>query len=865
MSLHILQNRIDTFTKSRRNKASSKSTNNLKWPHPSHYKATPQKLAEAGFFFDPSPGDKDSVTCYMCNKQLSEWAEEDDPFEIHFEKCGKKCGWASVKCGFVEDKDGTDGFAFKDKNRLPTSKAMEKARLLTFIWEDQWPHDKANYQSVNSKSMARAGFIYVPTEQGDDAVECMYCDVSLSGWNKEDDPTEEHRKRAKALCPMFPDIGTGSLKASTSKSKSKQKSIHMEVLMPTKDYDGQDDEEVPTAQKMTSTSKTPRKPKSTARGAKTPAARARSTSRSRQVPVDEEEEEEEEEEDPSRGVTPAPPPKSQKKPTTTHKRTRSRSKSAAPPQTDTDEDAVTARATRTRGKSKGIGETESDDQSSKAKPQRVRSKSKARVSVIPEDDAAEREDVKDDEEEPNLARKAKGKETKGNAKVATSVPAETPDDDPAPRTRKTSKAPKPDSTTASKAAQLESSGTSTSKKPSNHKRTASSTSKGKSRAIPLQAVESDNESDMRVEDIQPTTQLPPPAKNKTTKPKPKSNLAASRVEQEMDLDTEVVDSADPLDLVPPPSKTRPPSRSKVKALASRYESEEPPAPKPHKPQQPSHTTDNNNAVRLPSQRAAAAVKSASSKPASAHERNPSHSRSGSDWERREVDMELQLVEISSNEEDENGVKTPSPKKPKRKVKKMTTQEEEEKENKRGEVEQPKEKERVEVQHNVHEAIDLRKMDTHADDRPLLKKSDSKEKRVEETVEHDPMPPIKDVEMADSQDEFPPVGVQIPVGRPVTPPIVSMTPSFPPKTPFIPGTKGQTNVPPTPGVQFFPPLSKEPFVNLETLSNEELDMTVEEWIRYQMGIEYEKFRKDGENELAAFQKRADEVRRTIEAL
>ena len=108
MSLNIIQNRIDTFTKPRRNKSSSKLINNLKWPHPSHYKATPESLAEAGFFFDPSSGDKDNVTCYMCNKQLSEWAEDDDPSEIHFEKSGKKCGWASVKCGIQEDQDADE-------------------------------------------------------------------------------------------------------------------------------------------------------------------------------------------------------------------------------------------------------------------------------------------------------------------------------------------------------------------------------------------------------------------------------------------------------------------------------------------------------------------------------------------------------------------------------------------------------------------------------------------------------------------------------------------------------------------------------------------------------------------------------------
>lgn len=36
--------------------------------------------------------------------------------------------------------------------------------------------------------MARAGFVYTPQGAGDDTVVCLYCNLSLSGWEKEDDP-----------------------------------------------------------------------------------------------------------------------------------------------------------------------------------------------------------------------------------------------------------------------------------------------------------------------------------------------------------------------------------------------------------------------------------------------------------------------------------------------------------------------------------------------------------------------------------------------------------------------------------------------------------------------------------------------------
>jgi len=63
----------------------------------------------------------------------------------------------------------------------------------------------------------------------------------------------------------------------------------------------------------------------------------------------------------------------------------------------------------------------------------------------------------------------------------------------------------------------------------------------------------------------------------------------------------------------------------------------------------------------------------------------------------------------------------------------------------------------------------------------------------------------------------------------------------------------------------PPLSRLPFTPLQSLTEAELDMTVEEWIRYQMEVEFDKFRRDGERELQRFRKKAEEVRQVIEGL
>lgn len=101
--------RIASFSKAKRVKNPEKpsSSVSIKWPHPPHpqFIATPETLAEAGFYYNPSFDDRDNVTCFMCEKQLSDWEAHDDPFDIHWKKCGDNCCWASVRCGLRGDMD----------------------------------------------------------------------------------------------------------------------------------------------------------------------------------------------------------------------------------------------------------------------------------------------------------------------------------------------------------------------------------------------------------------------------------------------------------------------------------------------------------------------------------------------------------------------------------------------------------------------------------------------------------------------------------------------------------------------------------------------------------------------------------------
>ena len=99
-----------------------------------------------------------------------------------------------------------------------------------------------------------------------------------------------------------------------------------------------------------------------------------------------------------------------------------------------------------------------------------------------------------------------------------------------------------------------------------------------------------------------------------------------------------------------------------------------------------------------------------------------------------------------------------------------------------------------------------------------------------------------------------------------------TPS-PPPAPAIPGTPHQTPISshpsqpdePTMTSTVIPPLSTTPLNRIVSVTENELDMTVEEWIRHEMGLQYGNFKADGERMINLFKEKTIEVRRIIHAL
>ncbi|KAH7332728.1 hypothetical protein B0J17DRAFT_579811 [Rhizoctonia solani] len=187
-----LDSRLKSFTKSK-----SKS-----WPHNSSYKATPDTLARAGFVFTPDTTRKsDRVTCFVCGKTLGGWEPEDDPFKEHAEH-SPACSWALARCSIEALRVSPESteLIFPDEESLPSSATLEAARLATF--GKFWPHDSVRSHSAKAKHMAKAGFIYTPTQESDDLASCFYCNLGLDGWESTDDPHHEHQRR-RPQCAFF--------------------------------------------------------------------------------------------------------------------------------------------------------------------------------------------------------------------------------------------------------------------------------------------------------------------------------------------------------------------------------------------------------------------------------------------------------------------------------------------------------------------------------------------------------------------------------------------------------------------------------------------------------------------------------------
>jgi len=557
-------------------------------------------------------------------------------------------------------------------------------------------------------------------------------------------------------------------------SRSTSRTKYQDIVLPTKTFDGELEDDAPNSKTApyASTTKTPAKSRSRSTSqkssAKTPRSKSRSTSRASRSGLQgvREVEDEDEEEQPVE----APP-------TVKKRKARSRSKSVARSQ-------ITAQSD---------GEEETPVAKNNRKPSRSRAKSRAPI------------EVESEEEEPT-------KSSQSNSKTTDLHNDEVTPDQPRRSARKSSK-PKVVEDDDEEVV------VTTAKKPSKVGKAKRTLSRSKSKAPPPVDEES------QVEQEPDVTGPPPTMKTKV-----------ERIPDARDLfDDTVMD-----DYVPPPSS--PPSTRREAPPAERLPIPIPGSSLPASADEtsgdqslppPATENDKDGEKRKPGRPPKVKATPVSSQVKNANAGVTTTTKSSKPPSKQAK----QVVEISSDEEDEEL-------KPIVKTKKLE---------KKGSTAPPSA--------SASQEKEIRRIEQSKPQDSTDVPMDSAQEAKHETA--------TDVEMeVRTAPSTPPRPVQSTLVQalpePHTPP-PSQAVDIPDKSTSMNSGTTTTSSTITTEPLFVPPLSRLPFMPLHTLSEAELDMTVEEWIRYQIEVEQDRFKRDGKRELERFKQRAEEVRRVIEGL
>ncbi|KAJ5961242.1 uncharacterized protein N7479_008392 [Penicillium vulpinum] len=175
---------FDTVLKPEKRRSSgTKTPKSIIWPH---QRPSPAELAHAGFYYKPYETNPDNTTCFECHRALDGWEEDDNPVTEHL-KHAPDCGWAIM---MDLQQNSSNPASIED----PTGDRITQARLSTF--STKWPHDgKKGW-------MVEGGWYFCPTDESNDLASCVYCKLSLDGWEPKDDPFDEHYRRSSD-CSFF--------------------------------------------------------------------------------------------------------------------------------------------------------------------------------------------------------------------------------------------------------------------------------------------------------------------------------------------------------------------------------------------------------------------------------------------------------------------------------------------------------------------------------------------------------------------------------------------------------------------------------------------------------------------------------------
>ncbi|KAH3679170.1 hypothetical protein WICMUC_001181 [Wickerhamomyces mucosus] len=163
----------------------------LSWPYKS---PSAEYMAKLGFYFTPTKRLKDRVTCFYCKKLQSTWKNVKDPCSHHLKKF-PNCHFSHLH-SYASQSSSYSTFDWSQVDIFKDPFSSEAVEIRRSTFGNLWPHDYIKSSKPTSDKMVQAGFCFFPQVQDDDLASCMYCSVSLEGWDESDDPLEEHKKRA---------------------------------------------------------------------------------------------------------------------------------------------------------------------------------------------------------------------------------------------------------------------------------------------------------------------------------------------------------------------------------------------------------------------------------------------------------------------------------------------------------------------------------------------------------------------------------------------------------------------------------------------------------------------------------------------
>lgn len=141
LSIHsVLAHRTDLCMDKLKNRLASFA----QWPLTGNCKCTPERMAEAGFYYCPTENEPDLARCYVCFKELDGWAPDDDPFKEHSR---------STDCAFVQLGKKEHEMTRLDFLKLQRERTANRARKLYEALEAQ--HESAKRKVKNELDKVR--------------------------------------------------------------------------------------------------------------------------------------------------------------------------------------------------------------------------------------------------------------------------------------------------------------------------------------------------------------------------------------------------------------------------------------------------------------------------------------------------------------------------------------------------------------------------------------------------------------------------------------------------------------------------------------------------------------------------------------